>query len=129
MSTAAYDKYRQSAIQTATPAQLLLSLFDGAIRFTKTGLKNMEDGHIERINLNFGKAQDIVSELSVSLDHSYDISNSLAALYDYIKYLLIESNIKKDRLLAEEALGYLIDLRQTWAEASRSAVSPLGQHG
>ncbi|MGU3471495.1 flagellar export chaperone FliS [Paenibacillus sp. D51F] len=119
MNMAAYDKYRQSSVKTATPGQLLLSLYDGAIRFIKIAIQGIEERNIENANLNLGKAQSIVSELSVSLDPSYEVSKPLEMLYEYIKYLLLEANIKKDRNLAEEALGYLTDLRQTWAEANR----------
>ncbi|MEI2283226.1 flagellar export chaperone FliS [Paenibacillus polysaccharolyticus] len=122
MITSPYDKYRQSSVQTSTPAQLVIMLYDGAIRFVKTGMEGLEQKDIEKVNLNLGKAQTIVSELMSTLDHSYDISKNLYFLYEYTNHLLVEANIRKDLTKAEEALGYLIDLRETWLQASKIAV-------
>lgn len=120
MITSPYDKYRQSSVQTSTPAQLLLMLFDGAIRFINAGLDGVHQQDIQKSNLNFGKAQSIMSELMSTLDPSYEVSKSLFALYEYINHLLIEANIKKETEPAEEALGYITELRDTWAQAAKS---------
>jgi flagellar protein FliS len=119
--TSPYDKYRQSSVQTSNPAQLVLMLYDGAIRFVKAGVDGISSSDLQKANLNFGKAQTIISELMSTLDHSYDISKNLYALYDYMNFLLIQANVKKNIEPAEEALGYLVDLRGTWVEASKLA--------
>ncbi|SDK87035.1 MULTISPECIES: flagellar export chaperone FliS [unclassified Paenibacillus] len=118
MMTSPHEKYRQNAVQTS-PAQLLIMTYDGAIRFVKTAIHGVENGDIEKANLFFGKAQTIVSELMATLDRSYEISKSLFSLYEYMNHLLIQANIKKSKELAEEALGYLCDLKETWIEASK----------
>jgi len=94
-------------------------LYDGAIRFVKSGVEGIRNSDLQKANDNLGKAQTIICELMSTLDHSYDISKNLYALYDYINYLLIQSNIKKAIDPAEEALGYLADLRGTWLETSK----------
>lgn len=119
--TSPYDKYRQSSVQTSNPAQLVLMLYDGAIRFVKAGVEGIRNSDLQKANDNFGKAQTIMSELMSTLDHSYDISKNLYALYDYMNVLLIQSNVKKDVEPSVEALGYLVDLRETWLEASKLA--------
>lgn len=119
MVTSPYEKYRQSTVNTSTPAQLLTMLFDGAIRFVRAGVEGIEAEDIQKSNLNLGKAQTIVSELMSSLNPSYDISKSLYNLYEYINYLLIQANIKKEKKHAEEALEYLTEFRMTWLEASK----------
>ncbi|KGE20417.1 flagellar export chaperone FliS [Paenibacillus wynnii] len=121
MITSPYEKYRQSSIQTSTPAQLVIMLYDGAIRFVRTGLDGLKQQDVEKTNLNFGKAQAIVSELMSTLDQSYEISKSLSSLYEYTNFLLIEANIRKNPEKAEEAIGYLTDLRETWLQASKLA--------
>lgn len=121
MLTSPYDKYRQSSVQTSTPAQLVIMLYDGAIRFIRTALDGLSKQDYQKSNLNFGKAQTIVSELMSTLDHSYDVSKNLYYLYEYTNYLLIEANIRKNPEKAEEALGYLTDLRETWLQASKLA--------
>ncbi|MFK0524694.1 flagellar export chaperone FliS [Paenibacillus illinoisensis] len=117
MITSPYEKYRQSSVQTSTPGQLLLKLYDGAIRFIKAGMEGLKNQDIQLANLNLGKAQTIVSELMSTLDSSYEVSKGLSAMYEYVNYLLVEANIKRATEPAEEALGYLIELRETWAEA------------
>lgn len=123
MITSPYDKYRQSSVQTSTPAQLLLMMYDGAIRFVRGGLDGLKERDFEKANTFLNKTQTIVSELIVTLDHSFEVSKGLATLYEYINYLLIQANIKKDTAPAEEALGYLIELRETWAQAAKTALA------
>lgn len=130
MITSPYEKYRQSSVQTSTPGQLLLMLFDGAIRFIRSGMDGLQNQDISKANLNLGKAQTIISELIVTLDHSYEVSQGLASLYEYTNHLLIQANVKKSAEPAEEALGYLTELRETFAQAVKmTAGSQELQHG
>jgi len=119
--TSPYEKYRQSSVQTSTPAQLVIMLYDGAIRFARTAMDGLSKQDYEKTSLNFGKAQTIVSELMSTLDHSYEMSENLYKLYEYTNFLLIEANIRKSPEKAEEAIGYLTDLRETWLQASKIA--------
>jgi flagellar protein FliS len=121
MITSPYEKYRQSSVQTSTPAQLVIMLYDGAIRFVRTAMDGLSKQDYEKANLNFGKAQTIVSELMSTLDYKYDVSKNLFSLYEYTNHLLIEANIRKNAEKAEEAIGYLTDLRETWLQASKLA--------
>ncbi|WP_317889397.1 flagellar export chaperone FliS [Paenibacillus sp. UASWS1643] len=117
-----YNKYKQSAVQTSTPAQLVVMLYDGAIRFIKTALQGLQQHDHEKTSTNLGKAQSIVSELMGTLNFDYEISKNLYSLYEYTNYLLIESNIRKDHQKIEEALSYLIELRETWVQANKLAL-------
>ncbi|PRA03375.1 MULTISPECIES: flagellar export chaperone FliS [unclassified Paenibacillus] len=119
MITSPYDKYRQSSVQTSNPAQLVIMLYDGAIRFVKTAIDGLTQKDNEKTSLNLGKAQTIISELMSTLDRSYDISKSLHSLYEYTNHLLVEANVRKDVTKAKEAVGYLTDLRETWLQASK----------
>ncbi|WP_315937652.1 flagellar export chaperone FliS [Paenibacillus sp. ClWae2A] len=117
-----YNKYKQSAVQTSTPAQLVVMLYDGAIRFIKTALQGMQQHDNEKTSTNLGKAQSIVSELMGTLNFDYEISKNLYSLYEYTNYLLIEANIRKDHQKIEEALSYLVELRETWVQANKLAL-------
>lgn len=119
MINSPYEKYRQSSVKTSTPSQLLIMLFDGAIRFVRAGMEGIDSVDYQKTNINLGKAQTIVSELMSTLDPTYDISKSLYDLYEYINHLLIQANVKKDKVPAEEALQYLTEFRLTWLEASK----------
>ncbi|MBJ9993124.1 flagellar export chaperone FliS [Paenibacillus sp. S28] len=127
MITSPYEKYRQSSVQTSTPGQLLLMLYDGAIRFVRAGIDSLQKKDLQKANLNLGKSQSIVNELLSTLDRSFAVSEGLASLYEYINHLLIESNVKKTVAPAEEALGYLMDLRETFAEAAKMTAGSLSQ--
>ncbi|MGW8958245.1 flagellar export chaperone FliS [Paenibacillus sp. NPDC055715] len=119
MISSPYEKYKQSSVQTSTPVQLIIMLYDGAIRFVKAGLEGISSDNIAKANMNLGKAQTIISELMSTLNHSYDISKNLYALYEYMNYLLIQTNIKKKIESGEEVLGYLQELRETWIAVNK----------
>lgn len=123
MISSPYDKYRQSSVQTATPGQLLLMMYDGAIKFVRGGLEGLKDSNYQNANTFLNKAQTIVSELIVTLDYSFEVSKGLAAMYEYINYLLVQANIKKEAGPAEEALGYLVELRETWSQAAKMSAA------
>lgn len=112
------NKYLETSIQTATPAQLLIMLCDGAIRFCKTGIEAINQNNMKEAHVNFTKAQDIVTEFSVTLDRQSPLAVNLLQLYEYFMHLLIEANINKKVEPAEEVLGYLIELKETWVETA-----------
>jgi flagellar secretion chaperone FliS len=129
MITSPYDKYRQSSVQTSSPAQLLLMLYDGAIRFCKAAIEGLDSVDYAKVNTSLGKAQTIVTELITTLDRSYEVSNQLYSLYEYINHLLIQANIKKKKEPIEEAIGYLLELRQTFAQAAAMTAGQDLQNG
>lgn len=114
------NKYLETTVQTASPAQLLLMLYDGAIRFCKLGIEGIKENNIEKKHTNLTKVQAIIYELIASLDRNIEISDNLLRLYDYFIHRLTEANVKNNAESAEEVLGYLIDLKQTWAQAAAS---------
>ncbi|QHT64173.1 flagellar export chaperone FliS [Paenibacillus lycopersici] len=116
-----YQKYQQLSVQTASPAQLLLMLYDGAIRFVKQGVDAIEQGHVEKANISLIKAQNIVHELMAALDFQYSISNDLVKVYEYMLHQLIQANVKKDTAPALEVLSFLVDLKDSWMQASKPA--------
>lgn len=117
------NKYLETAVQTATPAQLLIMLCDGAIRFCKQGIDAIAHKDYELANYALGKVQDIINEFIITLDRNSSIAESLLKLYEYFNHLLIQANIKKDQSPAEEVLGYLSDLKETWAQAAKAGAT------
>jgi flagellar secretion chaperone FliS len=119
-----YQIYQQSSVQTATPANLIIMLYDGAIRFTKAGIENIQRRNIEQANYNLKKAQSIINELIASLNYDYEISNNLVRVYEYMLSLLIQANVKKDAKPAEEVLDFLNQLADTWKKALKMRSVP-----
>jgi flagellar protein FliS len=129
------NKYMETTVQTTTPAQLLIMLIDGATRFCKLGISAIEQNNYAEANLNLGKVQDIVSEFIITLDRESAIADGLLRLYEYFNFRLIEANIQKKVEPAQEVLGYLLELKEVWIQAAKSAnasiASPITvmQHG
>ncbi|MEK3790874.1 flagellar export chaperone FliS [Paenibacillus sp. FSL R7-0204] len=129
MITSPYEKYRQSAVSTSSPGQLLLMLYDGAIRFGKAAMDGIDASDFNSVSVNVGKVRAIIKELSFSLDSTYEVSNGLKTLYEYIDHLFMETNINKSKVQAEEAIGYLLELRQTFAQAAKMTAGQDLKHG
>jgi flagellar protein FliS len=121
------NKYMQNSIQTASPGQLLIMLYDGAIRFCRQGIEAIKEQRFSDANVSLLKVQDIISEFVITIDRSNPISENLLKLYEYFNMRLIEANMKKDTEPAEEVLSYLIDLKETWFQASKQHNQLAGQ--
>lgn len=113
--------YNNSKILTATPAELTLMLYEGAIKFCNIASLAISKNDLEKANLNIIKAERIITELRTTLDFKYAVANEFELVYDYIYRRLIEANIKKDTEVLEEALTYIREMRDTWKEVMKLA--------
>ncbi|MBM3274240.1 MAG: flagellar export chaperone FliS [Candidatus Sericytochromatia bacterium] len=120
-----YAQYQTAQFETAPPEKLLLMLFDGAIRFTNTAMKAMEERNIQIAHTNCIKVQNILTELMSTLrfDVGGDIAKNLFDLYEYLHHRTITANMKKDPTILEEVSGHLRDLREAWAQAAKNAAA------
>ena len=112
----AYAQYNRDKIMTASPAELTLLLYDGAIKFCNVALLGLEQKDMEKVHINITKAEDIIVEFQATLNHKYAVAEDFDKIYKYIYELLVEANIKKDRELLERALSELRGMRDTWKE-------------
>ena len=119
--------YQAQSVLTASPGQLILMLYDGALRFLGhaiDGLRSPEDSprRIETINTNLLKAQNIVAELQSCLNHEAagEHSAHLDRLYDYYLRRLFEANLRKQVEPVVEVEKLLRELRDGWAEMLRT---------
>jgi flagellar protein FliS len=117
---AAGDAYQTQAVGTAGPLQLVLMLYDralAAIARSEWALKNVELGSIELAHQELTRAQDIVTELMLSLDHDKggEISASLNAIYEFCLERLTHANVNKDAAALPFVTKSLTDLRTAWA--------------
>ena len=118
-----WQSYRKVATQTATPGQLVLMLFEGAIRFSEqalTGFENKGDplAFNLTINNNIHRAQAIILELNsvLNMRRGGEVAANLRRLYAYLDRRLREANVRKQREPIEEVLMRLRVLRDSWAE-------------
>ncbi|XEC97531.1 flagellar export chaperone FliS [Paenibacillus tarimensis] len=119
-----YQIYKQSSVQTAAPGQLIIMLYDGAIRYIKSGIEGIQNHQYEHANTNLIKCQSIIHELIASLNRDIPISENLLRIYEYMLHLVIQANVKKDTKPAEEVLGYLEQFRETWKQAVKGTAFP-----
>jgi len=117
--------YQKIAMETVSPGQRTLMLFDGAVRFLEKALTGFKlDDPLEfnqSINNNIQRAQAIIRELNGVLDMRAggDFSDNMRQLYIYMDRRLQESNIRKHKAGVQEVLGLVITLRDGWAEMLR----------
>jgi flagellar secretion chaperone FliS len=115
-----YNQYKQTEVSTANQGKLIVMLYDGAIKFLRIALDTMDPKTYDVANDNILKAQDIITELLVSLNmkEGGEISQNLFSLYIYFKKRLLEANMKKDPDIVKEVLKLLEDLREAWEQIS-----------
>lgn len=116
-----YNQYKENSIKTASPQELTLMLYNGALKFMNQGKLFIEQKNIAGANESLKRAQDIIHELNSTLDMNYDISQNLRSIYTYIIEQLVEANITKNPKHIDEAQGMVTELRDTWKEAMRLA--------
>ncbi len=123
--------YRQVSVDSdalaASPHQLVLMLYDGALQAVAAARTQLQVGNIEGKGKSIARAIEIVgSGLAASLDQAAggQIAANLASLYDYIVRLLVNANIANDQRKLEEAATLLGQMRDTWV-----AIGPMGHLG
>ena len=121
MATNAAAAYMDNKILTATPAELTLFLYEGAIKFCNLALIAIEKKEYDKASLNIIKAERIISEFRSTLNFNYPVAKDFDQVYDYIYSSLIDANIKKDVMILEEALGYIREMRDTWKDVMKLA--------
>lgn len=117
----AYAAYNNSKILTASPAELTLMLYDGAIKFTNIAIMAIEKHDIEKAHNNIVKTERIILEFQATLDDKYPVAMDFDAVYTYLIQRLREANLKKDSEILEEVLKHLRTMRDTWKEVMAKA--------
>ena len=117
MSQSAADTYLRTKVLTATPEQLQMMLFDGALRFAEQGKKFIDEKNFEKSHEALSRAQKIVMELNCGLKRSVspELCDRLSSLYLFVHRRLIEANTRHEVALLDEALSILHYQRETWA--------------
>jgi flagellar protein FliS len=119
-----YQNYRQTQVETADQATLLLMLYSGALKFLGQARQAMESNDVEETNRLLGRVQDILCELMGSLNPELpEISGSLFQLYEYMHHLLVQANIKKDVENIREVERQLTLLLEAWQAAIKQEKS------
>jgi flagellar protein FliS len=127
------NAYKETQIKTANQGKLIVMLYDGAIKNLNLAVKSFSSSHrkYDVISNAILKAQDIISELMVSLDFDKggEISRNLFSLYTFMNNQLLNANLKKERKPVEEVKKMLMELREAWAEIAAKGAVQAGSTG
>lgn len=116
--------YGTGKVTTATPAELTLMLYEGAIKFCNIAKMAMEKNDVEKANVNMQKARNIIVELQSTLNFDYPVAKEFDVIYTYIFERMTAANVTKDPEIVDVVLDELRDLRDIWKQVMRNAKDP-----
>jgi flagellar protein FliS len=114
-----YAQYTNSKVMTASPAELTLMLYEGAIKFCNIAITAIEQNDMMKAHTNIVKTENIITEFRETLDHKYPVAEDFERVYVYIYDKLVEANMHKDVKILNEVLVHLRVMRDTWKEVMR----------
>lgn len=115
----AYAAYNKNKVLTASPAELTLMLYEGAIKFCNIAIMAIENKDVEKAHVNIIKAEKIIEEFLRTLDEKYPVYKDFENVYNYLMRRLQEANMQKDAAILEEVLIHLRGMRDTWKEVMK----------
>jgi flagellar protein FliS len=119
MSLAVARKYKAAQIESASPGQILLALYDGCIRFCRSAQAQIEAGDVAAKGQSISRAVAILGELRSTLDHEVapELCDSLERLYVFFQQQLSLANVRMDAAAIGPVVRLLGDLRDSWSTA------------
>lgn len=122
-----YSAYQNNKIMTASPAELTLMLYEGAIKFCNIAIMGIEEKNIEKASNNIIKVERIIEEFQATLNFKYPVAKDFDQVYQYLNRRLAEANLKKDKEILEEVLRHLRTMRDTWKEVMKTGRQEQGK--
>lgn len=120
-NTNAYlQQYNNNKVLTASPAELTLMLYEGAIKFCNIAIMGIEQKDMQKAHTNIVKTERIINHFRVTLDMKYPVAEDFERVYIYLERRLVEANVKKDKEILEEVCMHLRSMRDTWKEVMRA---------
>ena len=115
-------QYKQASILTAPPGRLVVMLYDGCLRFLFQAAYAMREGDRANSRDRMRRAEAIIDELTVTLDHEKggEVASRLQGIYAFCRRHLMEATAEQDPTKIEEVSELLTELREAWAEIAGS---------
>lgn len=114
-----YERYKKNSIDSISPGEVIVKLFEGCCKFLENAHTAMENKNKLEANKNILKAEDILMELMDSLDFEYSISNQIYVMYNYMYMELVKITISQDIEALDRIKNMMYDYFKTWKEANR----------
>jgi len=118
-----YAQYKNQSLSTLAPGEILVRLFDEAIKQCAIAKKGIETQNYEAVNDGIIKSQDILYALESALDMRFTISKNLRDIYFFIASRLMQANVKKDTSIIDEVVPLIKDLRSSFEQADKACRS------
>ena len=112
----AYTQYNNNKIMSASPAELTLMLYEGAIKFCNIAIVAIEHNNIEKAHNHIIKTEQVIDYLRQTLNMDYPVSEDFEKVYLYLARRLTEANVRKDKEILEEVGVHLHSMRDTWKQ-------------
>jgi flagellar protein FliS len=111
-----FQTYQDTAVSTQNRGRLIVMLYDGAIKFLRQAILNLQQGDFAAKGQHISRAQDILFELNtvLDMDKGGQIAENLRSLYTFMQRHLNEASIRKDPQMIQEVIGMLEELNQSW---------------
>jgi flagellar secretion chaperone FliS len=108
--------YRDNTITTQSKGRLIVMLYEGAIKFMKLAIKELEAGNYQTKGQYLNKARDIIAELNAVLDMEAggEIAANLRKLYGFMNERLTQANIQRDPAMVQDVIKLMEELNQSW---------------
>ncbi len=119
----AYAQYQNNKIMTASPAELTLMLYEGAIKFGNIAIVAMENKNPAKAHENIVRVENIIQNFRETLDKKYPVWQDFENVYVYLLRRCHEANVAKDPEIMEEVLKHLRSMRDNWKEVIKKAAS------
>lgn len=114
-----YAQYSTNRVLMASPAELTLMLYDGAIKFCNIAEMAIEQNDVQKAHANIVKVQRVIEYLRQTLDMKYPVAQDFENIYVYLERRLVQANMKKDIEILKEVNEHLHSVRDTWKEVMR----------
>ncbi|WP_227394276.1 flagellar export chaperone FliS [Jeotgalibacillus aurantiacus] len=108
--------YANNSVNTASPGELTLMLYNGCLKFIKQAEIAIEKGNAEQKNINIQKAQAILRELMITLKQEHEIAKNMLSLYEFLISRLIEANIQSSVDILNEVSSFVTEFRDVWKQ-------------
>jgi flagellar protein FliS len=116
-----YAQYKNSKIVTATPAELTLMLYEGAIKFANIAIVAMENNDPSKAHDYIVKVENVIQNFRETLDKRYPVWHDFENVYVYLLRRCHDANMSKDPAIMEEVLMHLRSMRDNWKEVMKTA--------
>lgn len=119
MSVNPYERYKQQSVMTMTQGEMLVKLYEETVKQLSGAVIYIQEKDYVKANKALQKSQKIINHLKSTLNFKYEVSNNLAALYDFFIQRIVEANVKKSAAPITDVIPMIDDLRDAFGQAER----------